>query len=103
MPSGRRGGRPNSYSVRHKRRLALFGMADAGRWALVRRPAAPSAERQAGGGDGSARAPARRWGVGFWKFVTREAGLAAPRGANFNGCRRLGGLREIRRARLGVG
>ena len=37
MPSGRRGGRPNSYATRHKRRLALFGMADAGRWALVRR------------------------------------------------------------------
>ena len=37
MPSGRRG-RSTCYSGRHKRRLALFGMADAGRWALVRRP-----------------------------------------------------------------
>src|SRR5579859_2572162 len=45
MPSGRRAGRPNSYATRHKRRLALFGMADAGRWALVRRPSEESQDR----------------------------------------------------------
>ena len=38
LPSGRRG-KPGTYAARRKRRLALFGMADAGRWALVRRPA----------------------------------------------------------------
>jgi ATP-dependent Lhr-like helicase len=44
LPSGRRA-KSNSYAVRHKRRLALFGMADAGRWALVRRPATAAAAR----------------------------------------------------------
>ena len=47
MPSGRRG-RSASYAARRKRRLALFGMADAGRWALVRRtPVRRCAEPQA--------------------------------------------------------
>src|ERR1700734_4527795 len=36
LPSGRRG-KSTSYVTRHKRRLALFGMGDAGRWALVGR------------------------------------------------------------------
>ncbi len=45
LPSGRRS-KSTAYAVRRKRRLALFGMADAGRWALVRRPAASAPSRR---------------------------------------------------------
>ena len=57
MPSGRRG-KSNSYTVRRKRRLALFGMADAGRWALVRRPAAGARAQRRGGRTHRAHAAA---------------------------------------------
>ena len=50
LPSERR--RPRAGGGRRGRRIALFGMADSGRWALVRRPAAPT-------DDASTASPAR--------------------------------------------
>jgi len=103
MPSGRRGGRPNSYSGRHKRRLALFGMADAGRWALVRRPAAPSAERKDEAIEQIVRTLLRRWGVIFWKLLTREASWLPPWREILSCCRRLEARGEIRGGRFVAG
>jgi ATP-dependent Lhr-like helicase len=103
MPSGRRGGRPNSYAARHKRRLALFGMADAGRWALVRRPAAPSAERRDEAVEQIVRTLLRRWGVIFWKLLTREAAWLPPWREILSCCRRLEARGEIRGGRFVAG
>jgi ATP-dependent Lhr-like helicase len=103
MPSGRRGGRPNSYSARHKRRLALFGMADAGRWALVRRPTAPSAERKDEAVEQVVRTLLRRWGVIFWKLLTREAAWLPPWREILSCCRRLEARGEIRGGRFVAG
>jgi len=102
MPSGRRGGRPNSYTGRHKRRLALFGMADAGRWALVRR-SVPSAERKDEAVEHIVRTLLRRWGVIFWKLLTREAEWLPPWREILSCCRRLEARGEIRGGRFVAG
>jgi ATP-dependent helicase Lhr and Lhr-like helicase len=103
MPSGRRGGRPNSYGGRHKRRLALFGMADAGRWALVRRPTADSKERKDEAVEQIVRTLLRRWGVVFWKLLTREADWLPPWRDILSCCRRLEARGEIRGGRFVAG
>ena len=109
MPSGRRGGRPHSYSGRHRRRLALFGMADAGRWALVRRPSAPSllsaasAENKDEAVEQIVRTLLRRWGVIFWKLLTREAQWLPPWREILSCCRRLEARGEIRGGRFVAG
>ncbi len=103
MPSGRRAGRPNSHSARHKRRLALFGMADAGRWALVRRPTAQSAERKDEAVEQIVRTLLRRWGVIFWRLLTREAEWLPPWRDILSCCRRLEARGEIRGGRFIAG
>ncbi len=103
MPSGRRGGRLNSYAGRHKRRLALFGMADAGRWALVRRPNAQSAEHKDEAVEQIVRTLLRRWGVIFWKLLTREAAWLPPWREILSCCRRLEARGEIRGGRFVAG
>ncbi|HEX3950467.1 MAG TPA: DEAD/DEAH box helicase [Steroidobacteraceae bacterium] len=100
MPSGRRGSRPNTHSTRHKRRLALFGMADAGRWALVRRPAAAPAERKDEAVEQIVRTLLRRWGVIFWKLLAREAQWLPPWRDILTCCRRLEARGEIRGGRF---
>ncbi|HEY0801241.1 MAG TPA: DEAD/DEAH box helicase [Steroidobacteraceae bacterium] len=103
MPSGRRGGRPNSYAGRHKRRLALFGMADAGRWALVRRPTGTPTERKDEAVEQIVRTLLRRWGVIFWKVLTREADWLPPWRDISSCCRRLEARGEIRGGRFVAG
>jgi ATP-dependent Lhr-like helicase len=100
MPSGRRGGRPNSYAGRHKRRLALFGMADAGRWALVRRNMDGSAQRKDEAVEQIVRTLLRRWGVIFWKLLTREADWLPAWRDILSCCRRLEARGEIRGGRF---
>jgi ATP-dependent helicase Lhr and Lhr-like helicase len=102
MPSGRRG-KSTSYAVRRKRRLALFGMADAGRWALVRRPAAGAAERSDEAVEYIVRALLRRWGVIFWKLLGREAAWLPPWRDMLMCCRRLEARGEIRGGRFVAG
>jgi len=101
MPSSRRS-KSTSYAVRRKRRLALFGMADAGRWALVRRAAAGSIR-----GDEAVehivRALLRRWGVIFWKLLGREASWLPPWRELLMCCRRLEARGEIRGGRFVAG
>jgi ATP-dependent Lhr-like helicase len=99
------------------RRIALFGMADAGRWALVRRPALlsagsapkdihdPAAIRRA---DDEAvehvvRTLLRRWGVIFWRLMVSEAAWLPPWRDVLMCCRRLEARGEIRGGRFVTG
>jgi ATP-dependent Lhr-like helicase len=102
LPSGRRG-RPTSYAGRHKRRLALFGMADAGRWALLRRPAAGASNRGDEAVEQIVRSLLRRWGVIFWKLLGREANWLPPWRDILMCCRRLEARGEIRGGRFIAG
>jgi ATP-dependent helicase Lhr and Lhr-like helicase len=102
LPSGRRG-KSNSYAIRHKRRLALFGMADAGRWALVRRPAAAAPARADEAVEQVVRTLLRRWGVIFWKLLGREADWLPPWRDILQCCRRLEARGEIRGGRFVAG
>jgi ATP-dependent Lhr-like helicase len=102
LPSGRRA-KTASYAVRRKRRLALFGMADAGRWALVRRPAAGAAQRGDDAVEHIVRSLLRRWGVIFWKLLAREADWLPPWRDLLTCCRRLEARGEIRGGRFVAG
>ncbi|KQP11594.1 DEAD/DEAH box helicase [Pseudorhodoferax sp. Leaf265] len=60
--------------ARRRRGVALFGVQDAGRWTLVRRPAAePTPAAQAEGLEHVAHALLRRYGVVCWNLLEREA------------------------------
>jgi ATP-dependent helicase Lhr and Lhr-like helicase len=102
LPSGRRG-KSTSYSGRRKRRLALFGMADAGRWALVRRPMALAPQRGDEAVEHIVRTLLRRWGVIFWKLLGREADWLPPWRDMLMCCRRLEARGEIRGGRFVAG
>jgi ATP-dependent Lhr-like helicase len=107
MPSGRRG-KSNSHAARHRRRTALFGMADAGRWALVRRRSGAAAEAAIAEHKDQAvelvvRTLLRRWGVIFWKLLTREAQWLPPWRDILACCRRLEARGEIRGGRFVAG
>jgi ATP-dependent Lhr-like helicase len=102
LPSGRRG-KPTSYAMRHKRRPALFAMADAGRWAMVRRPMAGAANRRDEAVEHVVRALLRRWGVIFWKLLGREADWLPPWRDLLTCCRRLEARGEIRGGRFVAG
>jgi ATP-dependent helicase Lhr and Lhr-like helicase len=103
MPSGRRGRSSTVYSGRHKRRLALYGMADAGRWAIVRRTPGQTAERQDEAVEYIVRTLLRRWGVIFWKLLAREAAWLPPWRDILSCCRRLEARGEIRGGRFVAG
>jgi ATP-dependent Lhr-like helicase len=102
LPSGRRG-KSTSYSGRRKRRLALFGMADAGRWALVRRPMTAPSHREDEAVEHIVRTLLRRWGVIFWKLLGREADWLPPWRDMLMCCRRLEARGEIRGGRFVAG
>jgi ATP-dependent helicase Lhr and Lhr-like helicase len=102
LPSGRRG-KSTSYSGRRKRRLALFGMADAGRWALVRRPMPAAPQRGGEAVEHIVRTLLRRWGVIFWKLLGREADWLPPWRDMLMCCRRLEARGEIRGGRFVAG
>lgn len=68
--------RPSAHQGR-RRRAALFGIEDAGRWALIRRPAAdvaPSPDDV----EHVARTLLRRYGVVCWRLLEREAPWLPP-------------------------
>ncbi|HKE96087.1 MAG TPA: DEAD/DEAH box helicase [Povalibacter sp.] len=131
VPADRR--RPSARDARRKRRIAIFGMQDAGRWAMVKREgnrALGSGLRQESGVDGSAlgsesgqspvpsaqqpqsstdaiehvcRALLRRWGVVFWKLLQREADWLPPWRQILMCLRRLEARGEIRGGRFVTG
>jgi ATP-dependent Lhr-like helicase len=111
VPADRR--RP-ALGGRRKRRLALFGMDAAGRWALVHRrpliqPEAPQPSQTAHTGDSDetveqvARMLLRRWGVVFWRLLAREADWLPPWRDLLRCFRRLEARGEIRGGRFVAG
>ncbi|WP_368564006.1 DEAD/DEAH box helicase [Pseudoxanthomonas sp. UTMC 1351] len=69
-------------SSRHRRRVALFGIQDAGRWALIRPPvvAATAADgnKNPEAIEHIARTLLRRYGVVCWRLLEREATWLPP-------------------------
>ncbi|HEX2493157.1 MAG TPA: DEAD/DEAH box helicase [Steroidobacter sp.] len=122
LPSNRK--RPTARDSRRRRRIAIFGMQDAGRWTLVRRGG--SSMRSAGWAENSSagsslqssalnraseaealehicRTLLRRWGVVFWKLLQREADWL-PAWRDLLMClRRLEARGEIRGGRFVAG
>jgi ATP-dependent Lhr-like helicase len=94
---------------RRMRRTALFGIEDAGRWALARRGAgAPSPTARAPTDDPEiiehvARTLLRRYGVVFWRLVAREANWLPPWRNLLRCLRRLEARGEIRGGRFVAG
>ena len=107
VPSGQRG-RASGRGGRRKRHMALFAMADAGRWALVRRPGAgerapgdPAPDQESI--EHVVRTLLRRWGVIFWRLLAREAAWLPPWRDIVMCCRRLEARGEIRGGRFVAG
>jgi ATP-dependent helicase Lhr and Lhr-like helicase len=101
VPNSQRG-RASGRGSRRKRHIALFAMADAGRWALVRRPGAgdrPDDESI----EHVVRTLLRRWGVIFWRLLAREAAWLPPWRDIVRCCRRLEARGEIRGGRFIAG
>ncbi len=116
--------RASAYGAGRRRRVALFGMADAGRWALVRRSGngpdvranvGDSATGVAGAGTAAhrrkndeaiehvVRTLLRRWGVIFWRLTASEASWLPPWREILMCCRRLEARGEIRGGRFVAG
>jgi ATP-dependent Lhr-like helicase len=116
VPSDRR--RP-AMGGRRRRRISLFGMDAAGRWALIRRPRAEEVDVPDGATDAAARLNARvqddetveqvarsllrRWGVVFWRLLAREADWLPPWRDLLMCYRRLEARGEIRGGRFVAG
>jgi Lhr-like helicases len=104
VPSDRR----RSAAARHRRRrMAIFNMQDAGRWALVRRGLERSQsarERYAPEAiEHVCRTLLNRWGVIFWKLLDREADWLPPWRELLMCLRRLEARGEIRGGRFVAG
>jgi ATP-dependent Lhr-like helicase len=84
---------------KRRRRTALFGIEDAGRWALARRKQAENPEVA----EHVARALLRRYGVVFWRLVAREADWLPPWRELLRTYRRLEARGEIRGGRFVAG
>jgi ATP-dependent Lhr-like helicase len=98
VPSDRRRG---DGGRRRPRRSALFGIEDAGRWALARR-------RRAGADDVDvvehvARSLLRRYGVVCWRLVAREADWLPPWRDLLRCLRRLEARGDVRGGRFVAG
>ena len=87
--------------ARRKRRTVTFGMEEAGRWSLARRPVALQGEAAAV--EHVARTLLRRYGVVFWRLLEREAGWLPPWRDLLRIYRRLESRGEIRGGRFVAG
>jgi ATP-dependent Lhr-like helicase len=111
LPADRR--RTHAPHARRRRRMAIFGMQDAGRWAMVRRSvdggerAAPSNARRVSHVSEAiehlCRTLLARWGVVFWKLLEREADWLPPWRELLMCLRRLEARGEIRGGRFIAG
>ncbi|HUL47550.1 MAG TPA: DEAD/DEAH box helicase [Steroidobacteraceae bacterium] len=102
VPSDRR--RP-AMGGRRRRRIALFGMDAAGRWALSARETAAATPgidraREQELVEHVVRTLLRRWGVIFWRLLAREADWLPPWRDLLMCCRRLEARGEIRGGRF---
>ena len=89
-----------------RRRIATFGIENAGRWALAPRARAARSVAQSGAGDAVehiARVLLRRYGVVFWRLLDREANWLPPWRDLLRVYRRLEGRGEIRGGRFVAG
>jgi ATP-dependent helicase Lhr and Lhr-like helicase len=106
VPADRR--RP-AVGGRRRRRIALFGMDAAGRWARSAREAAPSISAAAERAreeeliEHVVRTLLKRWGVIFWRLLAREADWLPPWRELLRCCRRLEARGEIRGGRFVAG
>jgi ATP-dependent Lhr-like helicase len=104
VPSDRR--RSFDGGGRRMRRTALFGIEDAGRWALARRQAGAASGNAADDAEvveHVARTLLRRYGVVFWRLVAREAQWLPPWRNLLRCYRRLEARGEIRGGRFVAG
>jgi ATP-dependent Lhr-like helicase len=102
VPSDRR--RPSARDPRRRRRIAIFGMQDAGRWSLIRRHA--QAQEQGSAAEAIehvCRTLLRRWGVVFWKVLERESKWLPPWRELLLCLRRLEARGEVRGGRFVAG
>jgi ATP-dependent Lhr-like helicase len=102
VPSGER--KPIA-SGRRRRRTVAFGMEDAGRWALARRPA-PTKREAAFDQEAiehAARTLLLRYGVVFWRLIEREAQWLPPWRDLLRVYRRLESRGDIRGGRFVAG
>ena len=89
---------------RGHRRGALFGIEDAGRWSLTRKPApAADPEPDADTVEHVARALLRRYGVVAWRLLEREAAWLPPWRDLLRSLRRLEARGELRGGRFVAG
>ncbi len=102
VPSDRRRAAGSSNQKR-RRRTALFGIEDAGRWALVRRHVAASGDRDDDTIEQVARTLLKRYGVVFWRLIEREASWLPPWRLLLRELRRLEARGEIRGGRFVAG
>ncbi|MCL4801809.1 MAG: ATP-dependent DNA helicase, partial [Burkholderiales bacterium] len=104
VPSDRR---PSRAAPRRRRRAALYGIEDAGRWALARRTrptaAGPDGGEAAASVEHVARALLKRYGVVFWRLLGREAEWLPPWRELVRCYRRLEARGEIRGGRFVAG
>ena len=102
VPGSQRGRSPGRGS-RRRRSMALFAMADAGRWAIVRRPAQAGDAADPQAVEHVVRTLLKRWGVIFWKLLAREAQWLPPWREILMCCRRLEARGELRGGRFIAG
>jgi ATP-dependent Lhr-like helicase len=86
---------------RRRRRTLSFGMDDAGRWALARKPARTVDPAEAV--EHAARTLLKRYGVVFWRLLEREADYLPPWRELLRVYRRLEARGEIRGGRFVAG
>jgi ATP-dependent Lhr-like helicase len=98
VPTDRR--RPLGGRAR-RRRTALFGIEDAGRWALLRRKGRTQGEPEIV--EHVARTLLKRYGVVFWRLAEREAAWLPPWRELLRTLRRLEARGEIRGGRFVAG
>ncbi|HZF26832.1 MAG TPA: DEAD/DEAH box helicase [Steroidobacteraceae bacterium] len=85
-----------------RRRIALFGLEDAGRWSLIRKSAGTS-ESESEAVEQVAELLLRRYGVVFRRLLTREADWLPPWHALLRAYRRLEAQGHIRGGRFVAG
>ncbi len=102
VPADRRRGprSPGARGLRRARRASLYGMADSGRWTLVRN--IETADRGEAV-EHLVRTLLRRWGVLLWKLLAREPSWLPPWREILMCCRRLEARGEIRGGRFVAG
>jgi ATP-dependent helicase Lhr and Lhr-like helicase len=86
-----------------RRGRALFGMEDAGRWALARRARPTTSDNGDEAIEHLARTLLRRYGVVFWRLLEREAAWLPPWRDLLRVYRRLEARGEIRGGRFVAG